>query len=222
MSLSICDLRFAICDLAETGDLWRVAGRSRRRPAWTGAADPEIDNFCQIQNPKSKIEKAFTLIELMIVISIIAIVITAGIPPFARAMRKEGLRKAVSDMVEGCSHARAQAILNGAPTELIIRAEDGQISVRPAPVVKSDEERDAAAPPKPAPGGTFKANLPDDIAIKLLYVNFQDQMEFPEARVRFFPNGTCDEFTVILSSATGEQEVTLDVVTALADVKVIR
>jgi hypothetical protein len=47
-------------------------------------------------------------------------------------------------------------------------------------------------------------------------------MEFPEARVRFFPNGTCDEFTVILSSATAEQQVSLDVVTGLADVKVIR
>ena len=51
---------------------------------------------------------------------------------------------------------------------------------------------------------------------------FQDQMEFPEAHVRFFPNGTSDEFTVILSSATAEQEVTLDVITGLADVKVIR
>ena len=47
---------------------------------------------------------------------------------------------------------------------------------------------------RPAPPAS-KAVLPDDIAVKLLYVNFEDQMEFPEARVQFFPNGTCDEFT---------------------------
>ena len=75
--------------------------------------------------------RAFTLIELMIVIGIMAIIVATGVPPFVKAMRKEGLRKAVSDVVEGCSHARAQAVLHGAPAELLIRAEDGKIAVRP-------------------------------------------------------------------------------------------
>jgi prepilin-type N-terminal cleavage/methylation domain-containing protein len=193
---------------------------------------PKIQNpksqtgpISKIENPKSKIAPAFTLIELMIVMGIVAIIMTTGVPAFVHAMRKEGLRKAVSDMVEGCSHARAQAILHGLPTELVIRAEDGSITVRPMQFRKSDEDSGSVGP---EPGGpstaitTFKANLPEDIAIKLLYVNFQDQMEYSEARVRFFPNGTCDEFTVILSSPTAEQEVTLDVITGLADVKVIR
>jgi Tfp pilus assembly protein FimT len=163
----------------------------------------------------------------MIVISIVAIIIATGVPPFVRAMRKEGLRKAVSDTVEGCSHARAQAILHGLPTELVIRAENGQISVRPLAALKLDDTPDvggsstggkaAAATAVP-----FSARLSDDIAVKFLYVNFQDQMEFPEAHVRFFPNGTCDEFTVILASPTGEQKISLDVVTGLADVKAIR
>jgi len=163
----------------------------------------------------------------MVVIGIIAIIFATGVPPFVRAMRKEGIRKAVSDMVEGCSHARAQAILRGWPTELVIRAEDGQITVRQLPGHKSEEGSAGAATPvegAPAPAAiaNFKAHLPDDIAVKLLYVNFQDQMEFPEARVRFFPNGTCDEFTVILSCVQGEQQVSLDVITALAEVKQIR
>ena len=156
---------------------------------------------------------------------IVAIIMTTGVPAFVHAMRKEGLRKAVSDMVEGCSHARAQAILQGVPTELVIRAEDGLISVRPLQVRRLDEETGAPAGEGTSAAGaasTFRANLPDDIAIKLLHVNFNDQMEYSEARVRFFPNGTCDEFAVILASPTGEQEVSLDVITGLADVKVIR
>jgi prepilin-type N-terminal cleavage/methylation domain-containing protein len=169
----------------------------------------------------------FTLIELMIVMGIAAVILAAGLPPFVVAMRKEGLRKAVSGVVEGCSHARAQAILHGVPTELVIRAEDGQITVRPLQVRKSDGGEEVAplpteGAPAPAAASNFKTNLPDDIAVKLLYVNFQDQMEFPEAHVRFFPNGTCDEFTIILSSATAEQKISLDVITGLADVQVIR
>ena len=34
---------------------------------------------------------------------------------------------------------------------------------------------------------TFKARLPDDIAVKLLYVNFKDQMEFPRHTSGSFP-----------------------------------
>jgi type II secretion system protein H len=169
----------------------------------------------------------FTLIELMIVIGIVGIIIAAGVPPFVHALRKEGLRKAVADVVEACSHARAQAILRGAPAEMTIRAEDGQITIRQLQVRKTEEDAGGpalAAEPAPAPSApsNFKTNLPDDIAVKFLYVNFQDQMEFPEAHVRFFPNGTCDEFTIILSSASAEQQISMDVITGLADVKVIR
>ena len=124
---------------------------------------------------------------------------------------------------EGCSHARAQAILRGVPTELVIRAEDGQITVRPMPGRRSEESGEPASKSGSGGGGAgFKANLPDDIAVKFLDVNFQDQMEFPEARVHFFPNGTCDEFTIILSSASAEQQISLDVITGLSAVKAIR
>jgi len=102
------------------------------------------------------------------------------------------------------------------------------MTVRQLAFRKTDEGSDAV----PVRGGEssspaaaaapFKSNLPDDIAVKLLYVNFQDQMEYPEAHVRFFPNGTCDEFTVILSSTTGEEQISLDVITALPQLKQIR
>src|SRR5438876_8247894 len=75
--------------------------------------------------------RGFTLVEIMIVISILAIVLATGVPSMLRSLQKEGLRKAQSDLVEACSHARAQAILSGLPMELVIRAEGGQISVEP-------------------------------------------------------------------------------------------
>jgi prepilin-type N-terminal cleavage/methylation domain-containing protein len=173
--------------------------------------------------------RAFTLIELMVVIGLVAIIMAAGIPPFARAMRKEGLRKAVSDVVEGCSHARAQAILHGTPTELVIRAQDGQLSVRQLPRHNSDGpgSRNPFLEEEPVQRKTpgFTAKLPDDIAVLFLDVNFQDHMasdNFTEARVRFYPNGTSDEFTIILSSLSAEQKISLEVVTGLTRVEVIR
>jgi hypothetical protein len=61
------------------------------------------------------------------------------------------------------------------------------------------------------------------IAVELLDVNFVNQMEFPEARVRFYPNGTSDEFTTILLwNRRTRAKISLEVVTGLADVEFLR
>ncbi len=174
----------------------------------------------------STASRGFTLIELMVVVGILSIVLAMGIPSIARAMKKEGLRKAESDLMEACSHARAQAILSGLPMELAIRAEGGQISVEPLKNMDGQNtsttgDFQEVTPPRPPPR-SFGATLDDDIAIRVLAVNFKDQMEFPEVRVRFFPNGTSDEFTIMFFSSQGERKVSLDVVTGLANSQVIR
>ena len=172
---------------------------------------------------------AFTLIEIMLAISIGAIIMAIGLPAFVNAMRKEDLRKAVSEVVEGCSHARAQAILKGVPMEFVIRAEDGSLSVQPArlrnsgePFGKEASQIGQSSAESPSIPSGFSSQLPSDVGVKLVYVNFQDKMELPEARVRFFPNGTSDEFTVILFSTKGEKKISLDLVTGLADVETLR
>ena len=54
----------------------------------------------------------------------------------------------------------------------------------------------------------------------MLDVNFRECKDDEEARVRFYPNGTCDEFTIILhSAANGEsKKITLELVTAMPEV----
>jgi len=169
---------------------------------------------------------AFTLIELMLAISIAAIVMAIGLPGWIKALKKEGLRKAVSDVVEGCSQARAQAILKGVPMEFVLRAEDGSISVQAARLSRGEAVGSGQSGEGSGSAGefagSFSGQLPNDVGVKLIYVNFQDKMELPEARVRFFPNGTCDEFTVILFSPSGEKKISADLITGLTEVDTIR
>jgi prepilin-type N-terminal cleavage/methylation domain-containing protein len=144
--------------------------------------------------------RAFTLIEIMIVVAIIGIIMAMGVPSIVRTMRKEGMRKAVSDLVEACSEARATAILSGTKTDLVIRPQDRKVS-----------------------GGTFSATFPDNVWIAILGVNFIQYEEAEEARVHFYPNGTSDEFTIVLKSNDSEaQKINLEVVTGLANVEVLR
>ncbi len=148
--------------------------------------------------------RGFTLIEIMIVVALMALVMAIGIPAFTRAMHKEGMRKAVSDVLEACGEARAQAILNNAPAELVIHPLEGTMQV----------ERG---------GGGYSLKLPHDVLIELLGVNSIELQEADEARVKFFPNGTSDDFTLVLHSAQGEvRKISLEIVTGLADMEVIK
>jgi hypothetical protein len=76
-----------------------------------------------------------------------------------------------------------------------------------APGVKTAEKQSGAT-----------KRISDDLMIDMIDVNLVEYKDEPEAHVRFFPNGTSDEFTLILHSAGGEyRKIWLEVVTAIAD-----
>jgi len=172
----------------------------------------------------------FTLIEIMMVVGILGMVLVMGMPAFIQAIKRNPLRQAVSDIEEACTRARAAAILAGSPMELVIRAEGGQLSIVPTrddnagqaaadqKAVEAEPATDKAASQAPS----FSARFDENVAVTLLYVNLKDQMQAEETRVHFYPNGTSDEFTVIVQAGNGVRKVSLECVTALATVEVIQ
>src|SRR5260370_24311140 len=176
---------------------------------------------------------AFTLIEIMVVVAIIAIVMTIGIPFMKYTfVGGEGIDKAVRDVKEACSNARANAILNGVETDLVIRPFDKRLEVVPGGSRRVPEKDQLSSPsvsgeewrmPEPAaPGGAavFTVKLSAKVMIQGLGVNGEDWTEDEVARVRFYPNGTSDEMSMVLISDKMEQRnVWLEVVTRLPDVE---
>ena len=169
----------------------------------------------------------------MVVVAIIAIVMTIGIPFMKYTfVGGEGIDKAVRDVKEACSHARANAILNGVETDLVIRPFDKRLEVVPGASLRVPEQDRLSSPsvsgedwrlPEPAaPGGApvFTVKLSAKVMIQGLGVNGEDWTEDEVARVRFYPNGTSDEMSMVLISDKMEQRnVWLEVVTGLADVE---
>jgi len=176
--------------------------------------------------PGSPRSSAFTLIEIMIVVGLLALVVGMGVPSLLSSMRKEGMRKAVSDVVDACNAARASAIMTSQPMDLVIRPFEKSINVSAAaPLSTSDGDSGAFpagdAPSEPVKG--FSSVFPEGIHIEILGVNFQELQEAEEARVRFYPNGTSDEFTIILRSDGNEyRKITLEIVTGMPEVEVVR
>ena len=168
---------------------------------------------------------AFTLIEVMVAIAIIAIIMTIGIPFVRMAIDNgKGMTKAMKDIQEACSHARAIAILQQTTSELRIRPGDGVFEVGAAS--SAGQRPEAGGDRRPASrsssesGKGFTATLPPGIRIEGLGVNGEDWTEDEVAQVRFYANGTCDAMSVVLLSDENERRnIWLEVVTGLPEVE---
>ena len=64
--------------------------------------------------------------------------------------------------------------------------------------------------------GDFPRKLGDDVAIEVVYVNMIDHMDAAEARVRFYPNGTSDEFMVTFAHNGNRRTIKVDIITGAA------
>lgn len=174
---------------------------------------------------------AFTLLEIMIVIGIMGMILTIGMPSFLNMLSKDTMRQAVSDVMEVCSEARAQAIIKGVPSELRFNVHDRTFSISTLAVpaqTLNPASGFATTPPDITPAESVKSPLtkriPEELNIEMLSVNFLEKKDEDEARVRFYPNGTCDEFTIVLQWPEKQlyRKITLDIITSLPDVEVIK
>ena len=177
--------------------------------------------------------RAFTLIEIMVVVGIMAIILAIAIPSVYQQMHKDSIRQAVADISEACSQARARAVLNGVTTEVRIQPGNRQISA-----VESsgggegafgggaafDENGEAKVQHRGGGGSIFSAKLSDHIIIDFIGVNLiADLQQLDEVSASFYPNGTSDELVILIRSDRGEiRKITTEVVTGVADVEVVK
>ncbi|PWU08372.1 MAG: hypothetical protein C5B50_29720 [Verrucomicrobia bacterium] len=167
---------------SRVGGQW--PGRCVRSPSTQHAIrnTPHVSRFTfHVSRPS-----AFTLIELMIVIGLMALLATISVPAIRGMVRNESMRKAAQDAQEVCQNARARAILGGAMTEVVIHADPPTMEV-------------AGAGPKTDDSGLVAHfELGGDVGVESIKVNGVQYKDADMTRVRFFPNGTCDEFRMVL------------------------
>lgn len=201
----------------EVGGRWRKATDDRRRTA----------NLA-----------AFTLIEILVVVAIMSIVLTISVPFMNTAITgNKGITGAMRLVMEACADARALAILKQATATLVVSS-DGTLNVQEGAGsggrgraesldVAGNEWRMADRSPESgkARGGRvemrnkYPAKLPDGVGIEAILANGLDATEAESAEIRFYANGTCDEFNVVIAEpSSGEKrQVWLEITTGLPD-----
>jgi len=171
---------------------------------------------------------AFTLVEVMVVVAIMAIVLTLSVPFLRNAIDSpKGMSGAFKILDEACREARAIAILQQTTSELRIRG-DGTIEVsavgggggapRTSVAEAAESEGRGAAPAPGGPAGGPR-KLPEGVGIEAILANGEDVTELDMARVQFRSNGTCDELQMVLTHPANNErrQVWLDVVTSVLD-----
>lgn len=169
----------------------------------------------------------------MIVVGMAALVMAVSVPFVQRTIRRDAVYQAVHVVLDACRNARTLAILRNAPMELIIRPKDREFSVRPGAAAVSlpprvqasggDWDSAPTAPPAGARAAPYSGTLGEDVSIELLDVNFTEFKDAEETKVRFHPNGTSDEFTIVLRiGASAWRKISLEIVTGIPTLEVMR
>jgi len=156
--------------------------------------------------------RAFTLLELMVVVGIIGLVAAMSVPSILQMRRQAPMNKAMDDILEMCDRARAGAVLKGTRTSIVFQPRAGKINLVGGDSNTALTKRMGSAP-------VTATQFDPSVNIEELDVNLRNCTEQAAVPVNFYDNGTCDEMTLILASAGQREMITLELTTALPTVQ---
>ena len=188
------------------GQASRVSGGVRLRTLSVASPQKQLQAAS-----RAKHRRAFTLIEIMVVVGIIGLLAAMGMPSLLKSMQKEGMRKAVSDFEDVCFSAREQAIVGGKPVAVKIYPQDGRFGV------EGTAEGSAGAAVNVHSGKTLVATLPAGVRFGMLDIYRREYVLSDWAKIFFNSDGTCDEAVIVLIGKGGAEsrKITLEYATGL-------
>lgn len=151
----------------------------------------------------------------MVVVAIIGLVAAMSIPAILTMRHEAPMRKAINDVMEMCSRARAGAVMKNTTATIIFHP-----VARSAELVNGDSN--SALSTRLGKPSVTSMEFDPSVTVEGLGINLKDWTLADSAPVNFYQNGTSDEMTLILNCHGEREMITLELTTALVDVKPMR
>ena len=160
---------------------------------------------------------AFTLIEIMLVCALMALICATAVPSIYQITKKEGMRRAVGDLKDVCDNARSQAIFTSREVAVVFYPPQRKFGIGGGGAATIPLNTDVQSVPQfePAPGTGTTGVIPEDISLEMLDVNLSEYKDSEWTRIRFYPNGTRDEATIVYRSDKEWRKITLEATSGL-------
>ena len=156
-------------------------------------------------------KRAFTLVELMVVVAVMGVIIGISIPAFRAFLKKAPLEQAISDVEGMCRQARSDAIINKRTLELVLNDAEEFVTLRTVArsVMGFDPETGMEANLVEQSEVLERVELQADLQIiEPIDEDFIGQLE-----LRFYPNGTAEPVDLRVTDGNEAYILSLDPVT---------
>lgn len=181
---------------------------------------------------------AFTMIELLLVVALMALIAMVTVPSFVQSMRGNRLRAAVRTVISAGRYARSMALLQQRPAELIFNIKESRLEMRlrkrmteaavdlgnPAgdgnitePPLESFSADEFTAEDKTPAAAAFADSLSRNFeGVKIIEVDYgefgEDSIDEGQVRViTYGSNGRCKRYRVVLEEENGDRaEIKVD------------
>ena len=157
-------------------------------------------------------KRAFTLVEIMVVVAVMGLLIAISIPAFRKIMNKAPLEQGISDVESLCRQARAEAIVKQRAMDVVLNETEETVALTTAARVINA--------PDPFTGLMIKTTEETRLIDQaFLEVDLQiiepapDEFTLDEIRIRFYPNGTAETLALRVADDDEAYLLTLDPVT---------
>lgn len=170
--------------------------------------------------------RAFTLVELLVAVAIGLIILGLAVPVL-REVRRPPITQATKDFLDACQHARSRAIMEGRATQIAIRNAGRELAVEVAPdgvlgAANGVSSASANEGGYQGPPPSFFREFPEEILYERIDVNTVSFLQSAATAVRFYPNGTSDQFAAVITWRRSDPRLlTIDMMTGLAEAKAL-
>jgi prepilin-type N-terminal cleavage/methylation domain-containing protein len=179
------------------------------------------------KSPRRSRRRAFTLVEVLMVLAIMGIITIVTMPYLVKSIRGNRLRVAANTVVRAGRYARSMAILSNREMILLFDLSAASVSVAPyrSPVQPSpaspdsipapsssdsSTESDTPAPPPGSPSFNFTRQL-DAVRIESVDLEHKDSRNSKKLAVLYRSNGRCTPYEVKLVDEFGTtMRITVD------------